>query len=79
MKNYLVSFTYTVEVKADDNDDAYDKGYDEFRDQLLRGLGAGEFAQHDPEEKIVVNCTHDWEYLPDQETMHCVYCGTHQR
>jgi hypothetical protein len=51
MKTYLVSFTYTVEIQAEDTDDAYDKSYDTFRDEFLAGLGAGEFAQHDPEEK----------------------------
>jgi hypothetical protein len=51
MKEYYVSFTYTVVIQADNADDAYDKSYDAFRDELLGGLGAGEFAQHEPESK----------------------------
>jgi hypothetical protein len=51
MKTYSVSFTYTVEIQAEDTDDACDKSYDMFRDELLMGMGAGQFAQHDPEEK----------------------------
>lgn len=50
MKNYLVSFTYTVSVEADNEEQADDLGYDEFRKQLPT-LGAGEFAQHDAEER----------------------------
>ena len=53
MKQYYVTHSYTVTVEAEDEEEAVDKGYEEFRNQLLNGLGAGDFATHDDVEEVI--------------------------
>jgi hypothetical protein len=53
MKKYYVTHSYTVTVEAENEEEAEDKGYEEFRNQLLNGLGAGDFAMHDDIEEVI--------------------------
>ena len=49
MTKYLVTFSYTVEVQADNQEQAGDLGYEAFRSELVGGLGAGDFYMEEPE------------------------------
>lgn len=54
MKEYFVTFTYTVGVKAEDHEQAGDLGYKAFRSELLGGLGAGDFYMVEPEQVFLM-------------------------
>ena len=48
-KVWNVVFHYTVEVFAEDEDDAEDEGFREFQRQFLDGITPGDFSQSEPE------------------------------
>lgn len=56
MNNYLVEFTYTVEIQAEDDETAADIAFDTFAAELPT-LSAGEFAQHDAHENLICAVT----------------------